>query len=841
VNMWVIIPLVSFLLFTILGIIVFRQDRTRLNRIFAVFLIASGVWSFTSFMLHLNPFPEYTLVWNEVLVAALVWTAVSYYHFVRVYNNKPTNVGIYLGYGAVFTILGLGLAGHIVDYAYVVDGILYYDLGSALYIVGAIPAVFLVLAVLGLVRRHRNSIDPVDRNRTAYLVIGSVIVAVTSYITNLTPSIAGLSIDHIGNVVNASIIAYVITMYQLLDVRFVTRKLLAYTLLITHIVGIYLGLLLLGQRLIPAQPSYLQVVYNVCMVIVIALLSRPWLHKLEDFIYRSFHWGTYRYRRALIEFGERMSNVINLDELAGEMLTTISKALDLKQAKLLFQDFNEGNYATKYVFPNNQSDLNDELSLNADNPIIGWLHKNKTPLYLESIDTRPEFKGLWVMEKEQLAEAKLALLCPIKSRGRLIGIIALGHKKSKPLFSHEDLELVMSMATQAGAIIENAQLYSQAVNKANTDGLTGLYNHRHFHERVDHEIARGSRFGTTFSLIMLDIDLFKAYNDIHGHLAGDEILRRVAFCIKTSIRNLDIAFRYGGEEFTVILPETRLDDSFKVAERIRKTIASKASSKAPPITASIGVANWPIDGVMKEEIISSADSALYRAKQTGRNRTYLSSDVSKPSTPLVGVELEAQSRALSIIYALAATVDAKDHYTYGHSKKVSDYAVSLGETIGLPQEKVDIIRAAGLLHDIGKVGVPDSILNKKGKLNDDEWKLIKDHPKLGVEILRHVIDLVNCLPVILHHHERFDGTGYPSGLKGDNIPIEARILSVADAFDAITSPRPYRDQLSSQQALEELQRCSGTQFDPEVMEHFVRMIVPPPVRRLKSRSGDKSL
>jgi diguanylate cyclase (GGDEF)-like protein/putative nucleotidyltransferase with HDIG domain len=834
VNEWAIIPLVSFLLFAILAIVVLRQDKRRVNRVFALFLIASSIWSFTSFMLHLNPYPQYALLWNEILAATLVWVVVSYYHFVRAYNNKPGGLALYLGYGAVFTVLALSLNGYLIEYAFVINGVLYHGVGASLYIIGGISAGFLISATLGLINRYRRSVDAVDRNRTMYLVIGSVIVIVSTYVTNLTPAISGLPIDHVGNMINAGVIAYAITKYQLLNVRFVARKVLAYAILVASIGGIYIGLLLLGQRYLPPQPAYVPIIYNIGVVIFLAFLTRPLLRRIEDWVYRSFHWGTYRYRRALIDFSERMGHVINLDELANEMLTAMIKALHLKQAKLLFQDYSSGDFATKFAYPKVATEeLDKEIKFSLDNPVVAWLNKNGEPITTESIDNMPEFKGLWKPEEEQIVASNLGLLCPIKSRDRLIGIIALGKKETASIYSHEDLELVMSMANQASNIIENAQLYSQAVTRANTDGLTGLYNHRHFHERLDHEIARGSRFGTTFSLIMLDIDLFKAYNDIHGHLAGDEILRRIAVCIQTSIRSLDIAFRYGGEEFTIILPEARLDDAHKVAERIRKTIASRTSFKAPPITASLGVANWPIDGVMKAEIISCADAALYRAKQTGRNRTCLSSDVVKPATPLVSVELEARSRALSIIYALAATVDAKDHYTYGHSKKVSDYAVAVGEAMGLPQDRVDIIRAAGLLHDIGKVGIPDSILNKKGTLNDEEWGLIKDHPKLGVEILRHVIDLVNCLPVILHHHERFDGTGYPSGLKGDNIPLEARILAVADAFDAITSPRPYREQLSSREALEELRRCIGSQFDPKVIEVFFKVVTPASLKRLE--------
>jgi diguanylate cyclase (GGDEF)-like protein len=322
----------------------------------------------------------------------------------------------------------------------------------------------------------------------------------------------------------------------------------------------------------------------------------------------------------------------------------------------------------------------------------------------------------------------------------------------------------------------------------------------------------------------MDIDLFKTYNDAYGHLAGDQVLRRVGQCIKNSVRSIDLPFRYGGEEFAVILPEARLDDAYKVAERIRKTIESNASLHTMPVTVSLGIANWPADGIMREEIIKQADAALYRAKQLGRNRTCLSTDMLKTTTDAISVEMEAQPKALSIIYALAATVDAKDSYTYGHSRKVSEYAVRMAELMDMPADRINTIRAAGLLHDIGKIGVPDSVLNKRSVLSEEEWKPIRLHPELGVEILKHVIDLINCLPAINYHHEHYDGSGYPGGIKGDNIPIEARILAIADAYDAMTSPRPYREQLSGKDALAEIRRCAGTQFDPELADIFCSMM-----------------
>jgi putative nucleotidyltransferase with HDIG domain len=202
----------------------------------------------------------------------------------------------------------------------------------------------------------------------------------------------------------------------------------------------------------------------------------------------------------------------------------------------------------------------------------------------------------------------------------------------------------------------------------------------------------------------------------------------------------------------------------------------------------------------------------------------ISSEVVKGQASLMGLELQTKERAVSIIYALAATVDAKDHSTYGHSKKVSQYAVAMAQTLGLPEDRVATIRAAGLLHDIGKIAIPDSVLQKAGPLTPEEWEPMRQHPELGMEILKHVIDLVNCLPGILHHHEHFDGTGYPGGLKGEEIPLEARVLSIADAYDAITSMRPYHNQLPPQEALEEMRRCAGTQFDPALVKVFCQTI-----------------
>ena len=324
----------------------------------------------------------------------------------------------------------------------------------------------------------------------------------------------------------------------------------------------------------------------------------------------------------------------------------------------------------------------------------------------------------------------------------------------------------------------------------------------------------------------MDLDLFKKYNDVYGHLAGDEVLKQVGQHIKDAIRTVDISFRYGGDEFAILLPAAPLEDAARVAGRLHKGIEAGTDWKGLPLTCSIGIASWPTDGVMREEIIKSADAALYYAKQLGRNQISLACEVALSEVLAVETELKPYNKdtILSTIYAIAATVDSKGHYTCGHSQKVGKYAADIAEALGYPGEAVERIRVAALLHDIGKVGIPDHILAKREPLSMEDWELIHAHPNLGVAILKHVESLKDCLAAVQYHHERYDGTGYPAGLKGDNIPLDARILAVADSYDAMTSLRPYRQEKSTdEQAIEELKRCAGTQFDPAIVEAFVNI------------------
>ncbi len=822
-NPWAIIPLVSCVAYAALAVLVFQQARSRVNTMFALFLAAAGIWSFTSFMLT-SSFPvssQALNLWNGLVLTAAMWANFTFYHFIRAYNNRPAGIVAYFGYALALTMLVFTLSGNLVKDTYLENGYLHHDIGAWLYVVIATLAPLLFIGLWMLAQRYRRSTDPIDRNRTMYLAVGWSIMGIWAAINANVPLLALLPTDHLGALANALIITYAILRFQLLDIRLVARRGLAFSMTFIAIGITYTSFVLLLYQFFSSHQLLITILIVTAFTVLVSLLGRPLRHSLERWVDRLFHQETFAYRQALLSFSSKMGSVLNLDDVANEMLTTICKALRLTQAKLLFPKTSSDEFITQFAHPPAKEGTGDEPRFSADNPVIAWLSKEGTPLNLEQLASIPQLKGLWTAEKRELAASGLGTLYPLKSRDRLVGILALGKKQAGALFNPEDIELVKSIASQAGVVFDNAQFYARAEQRARVDELTSLFNRRHFDESLQHEVKRHSRYGSMLSLAFLDLDDFKSYNDTLGHKAGDKLLTQIGHSIQSTLRNIDLAFRYGGDEFAIIMPHTSSGDAFNAAERVRGKVAAEMRSKQIAITVSIGLASWPGDGLTPDDISNAADSALYHAKRTGGNRTCVVSQMLPSLAGPLESPPSAEKETLNTIYALAATIEARDQYTYGHSRKVGAYAVALAESLSLPSEKVAMVSHAALLHDIGKIGIIDGILNKAGTLTAQELELIRAHPQLSRTIVGHVPSLTPCLPAILHHHERWDGTGYPARLKGEAIPLEARILAIADAFDAMISLRPYRAPLSYKEAIDELTRCSGSQFDPTLVEAFL--------------------
>ena len=374
--------------------------------------------------------------------------------------------------------------------------------------------------------------------------------------------------------------------------------------------------------------------------------------------------------------------------------------------------------------------------------------------------------------------------------------------------------LIMTMRVRVESLI--ARLY----DAARTDPLTTLSNRRGFRELLDLDLERARRGETEMTVLVGDLDRFKEVNDRSGHQVGDVALQRVAHVLCESKRQIDSAARVGGEEFALILPDTPQDGAFVLAERLRCALRDEFAEDSVPITISFGLATYPLHGETAASLLRAADEALYAAKDSGRNRTVRHSPLLRElvrTSSGAGVEGE---RFLAVMLDLAETVDLRFSGSARHSETVGRYAEMMARELGLSERRVSRVRLAGMLHDIGKVGVPDSILRKPGSLTEKELAVIRRHPELGVQILEHP-NLADVRAWVGAHHERPDGLGYPLGLSGDALPLEARIVAVADAYEAMTSDRSYRDSIGHAGARAELQRCAGSQFDRRVVEAFL--------------------
>jgi diguanylate cyclase (GGDEF)-like protein/putative nucleotidyltransferase with HDIG domain len=356
----------------------------------------------------------------------------------------------------------------------------------------------------------------------------------------------------------------------------------------------------------------------------------------------------------------------------------------------------------------------------------------------------------------------------------------------------------------------------RAMRLALTDPLTGLGNHRHFHERLQRDLDRAQMRGTPLTLCLVDIDNFKQINDRHGHPVGDRVLAQVA----ARLRQGGEAFRLGGDEFALLLPGRNDCEALTIAEAVLERVAATDCEHGGPVTVSAGIASYPQHGVERSELVRVADSALYWSKENGKSRArvYRPDVVELAELRRLANGADRSARLLAAA-ALARAVDERDAYTGVHSSEVGELAARIASRLGLESEEIELIRLAGSLHDLGKLAIPEEILRKPGPLNEAERVVIERHPQIGFRML----DSLGIDPVatwVLHHHERWDGAGYPDRLAGDVIPLGARILLVADAYDAMTTERVYREQLTHDQALLELERCAGTQFDPEVVAAF---------------------
>lgn len=441
-----------------------------------------------------------------------------------------------------------------------------------------------------------------------------------------------------------------------------------------------------------------------------------------------------------------------------------------------------------------------------------------------------------------------AIILPLLCFDECLGTLIIGDTSFS---THQ--ELYRFLSGYVGLVIQNLELADLVEKNNDIDLLTGLANHKAFQEELNKQIKLAELNESQISVCIFDISNISQINRDHGHAKGDEIIKTVAQKIKENVRNTDFTGRYGGDEIGIIMPDTSIDEAKYIAEYLSYTLSCIYINDVGPIKFAVGASNFPNTTKNQEKMLILAEQAMYISKsksyENGTSVVVTTEDfdfwddtalksfaeVLTKRHAQVGIDFEdelvkkfhnekivSSKHLLDVVTSLAGTIDAKDTYTKGHSTFVSKYSESLARAINLPEAEVERIKLGAMLHDIGKIGIPENVLRKPSMLDDDEWEIMKQHPVIGAEkVLAPNENLRDLIPMVKFHHEHYDGSGYPFGLKGEDIPLSARIVAIADAFHALVSDRPYRKGLSIEKACEILKLGAGVQWDKELIRHFV--------------------
>jgi diguanylate cyclase (GGDEF)-like protein/putative nucleotidyltransferase with HDIG domain len=562
---------------------------------------------------------------------------------------------------------------------------------------------------------------------------------------------------------------------------------------------------------------------------------------------------------------------LNPDEMLAKMTEELETGLTYDHIGIAVLEYSTREIVIQAEAGKRRGALGQRIPLGTG--LVGSVARNGKVATFRS--TQPADAGL----KPMMADTAAAIGLPIFFAEQLHGVLYVESTQEVD-FTEEEVLLLGTLADLIAGALHNALTFQKAQEQAITDGLTGVKTHRFFMEALSAEWKRSTRAGRAFALVLMDLDRFKFVNDFYGHLEGDLVLQRVGHILEANCRRSDVVARYGGDEFVILMPETSMEQARQLASKLRSWVCADNLLREKNVSASFGIACYPLHGSSPQELIQVADASMYLSKHQGGNavstadhfdpgeakkwkkdvleaylgvtlkrlfatgpdafeeiyqrlKQFTESLAATEAGNGVTVAEEIPENAgpqalpqavLDTVTSLAFAIDAKDHYTQGHSQKVSAYAALIAEAMEMSDAEIDEIRLGAVLHDIGKVGIPEQILNKSGPLNPDEWETMKSHVGFGAKILEPLKPLDRIREMVHHHHEYFDGSGYPHALRGDEIPLGARVIAVADAYDTITSDRTYKKGRSAEDALAELERCASAQFDARIVEIFVRVM-----------------
>lgn len=823
-NLSLIVTLVAlfanvFLFLTVLGT---KKNKQIVS--FLLLLASFVLWCGGSLLMRLGVYPG-ARIWFAVSSFGLFAVPFCIYNFMYYYTNRKGKFALFVWLVIWAAILVLNVLDvFLIPTITKVGGS--YVVSYAYSLLALIPAVAAILTLAGAVRMIYRNIreDGIPANDFLPFLLGIAVMVVGMLLQTLLPSF-GLNTDTVYCGINAICIYYALCKKRLLTLTPLSSKgpvaLLAicFTTLLFYVSFDKISALL--NAIVSSSEESRMIFFALFFSVVVVAL----FFLLQLLMSKLFVKGHETREQEIKAFSNEVSRTLERDEIVNTFKHFIQDNLRVEKGYIFLWNEDKDAYTVSACTDDVQ--LTNQV-LQKDNPLLTWLAANNKSIRYQDFCRTRMYRSMWESEKDLLSRMDVELALPIVNDERLIGFTLFMGRKKQRSFTFSEINFMESAAAVLAIAFQNAELYATMQREARLDALTGLFNRGYFHRKLEEEFALCAR--AECSLLMLSFDDFRLFNELYGSVEGDRILKEFAEILQTIVAGRGFIARYGGKEFMVFLPYTDPRTAENIAEQCRSQLnnllAHESGMERKFITFSAGVCGYPSAAGTVDELLTFTNMAIYSAKKNGKNRTvvYAQEDAEHPNEVTSLAKREFADISSQTIFALTAAIDAKDHYTFNHSNTVSDYAAQLAQAIGLDKEHVEIIRQAGFLHDVGKIGIPESILCKPGRLTDDEFEIMKQHVMRSIAIIRYLPSLDYVIPAAIGHHERWDGRGYPRGLAGETIPIGARCLCIADSFDAMISQRPYKAPMSVEAALAEIERCLGTQFDPVLGRKFIELV-----------------
>lgn len=819
----IIVPGIALFFYMILFLALTAAKKDRLIYNFMAMILCFILWTAGSVMMRSQLYPG-VIFWCKLSIFGMFGIPIAYYAFICTYLNDQGKFR-----KRVFAILvvicwGLLLSDQLLSDPQVihVNDMATFSFDTTIWMV--IPICYVLFVAITVVQKLVQYMKQKGQTLSDYLpmMIGIVVLTLGTLASTI-PAIGKYPIDTCSGIVNALCLLYTLYKRRLFKMTLVISRGAAYLLTGTVLLLFSANVIQPVVDVLHTKFPFLSDYITTITVLFFSLITCAVFFFLKWFIDLLFIKEDQKQAQLLRSYSANIASCLELKEICKELVHVIGEDMETTQIMLCLKTETEKEYKTVYT---SSSLTRKNFTMIESNPCIQFLKQTKRSTVMKEFRRSVWYKSMWENEKHALDMMQIDCMVPLLSENDLIGIIFLSHK-AKP-YSTSELTFLDSLASISAIAINNAYLYQSVYEKASSDHLTGLLNREFFFREVEKVFLLPHE---SIILAILNIDDFSLYNELYGRAQGDLALQNIAFIMKAAFKNDPVLMaRYSGKEFAVLFMDIDLSSVKRkismVVDQIRKQNELDNAKWKKVMTLSVGIGIYPFASSSMHELITNTEMAVFTAKQNGKNRTvvYTMEEIVNRQEEIKEDTRNVYAQYAPTISALTAAIDVKDHYTFHHSANVAEYATILAKALGLNKEHIELIRQAALLHDIGKIGIPEDILNKEGKLTEDEYRLIQTHVENSISIIRHLPSLDYVIPAVLGHHERWDGKGYPRGLRGDENPIAARCICVADTFDAMTTKRSYRDPLPLSTAIDEIKKGANTQFDPKLANLFVQLI-----------------